>query len=61
MAENLLEASKDNDIDLLKEMKKVKLSKSKGQTMPKKIDGETEPSSERNMKLCTIQQTLLML
>ena len=42
-AEILLEASEQNDIDLLAEMKKMKGSKSKGQVMPDVVDGETEP------------------
>jgi hypothetical protein len=41
-AEILLEASEQNDIDL-KEMKKIKDCKSKGQVMPEQVDGETEP------------------
>ena len=42
-AEILLEASEQNDIDLLAEMKKIKGNKSKGQVMPDEVDGETEP------------------
>ena len=45
MAENLLQASEESEIDLLKEMKKVKGSKSTGQTMPEEIEGETDPAS----------------
>ena len=48
MAENLMEASKESDIDLLKEMKRVKGSKSNGQTMHEEIDGELIGRSEQN-------------
>ena len=38
-----MEASEENDVDLLAEMKKIKCCKSKGQVMPEEIEGETEP------------------
>ena len=48
MAENLLEASEQSEIDLLMEMKRIKGSKPKGQTIPDEIDGETEPDNILN-------------
>ena len=44
-AEILIEASEEGEINLLKEMKKIKGCKSKGQTMPEEIDGETDPDN----------------
>ena len=43
MAENLMEAAKESEVDLLKEMKRVKCGKLKGQSMPDEIDGVSEP------------------
>ena len=41
-AENLLEASEQSEMDLLREMKRIKGSKGQSQTLPDEVDGETE-------------------
>ena len=43
LADQLLEASQEGDINLLKEMKKIRGGKSKSQTMPEEVDGKCEP------------------
>ena len=43
LAKQFMEASENSDIDLLNEMRNVKGNKKKGQVMPERIDGESDP------------------
>ena len=56
-AQELVEASEQGDIELLKAMKEIKGSKSKVQSMPDCIEGETEPDEILD-KLKEVYQTL---
>jgi hypothetical protein len=56
-AQELVEASEQGDIELLKAMKEIKGSKSKVQSMPDCIEGETEPDEILD-KLKEVYETL---